>query len=92
MAPPFKLASDEEILSAYAWAERLRRDSTGSYKRLSPTMLAAEATVCQRLLGLTQVHAIRILLRTKNLNDLQKSLRDVCAEIPDQLWDTPTSG
>jgi hypothetical protein len=77
--PP--LASDEEILAIYDWAVRLRADKSGSYKQLSPTTLAAEVIICQELLGLTNVHAVRALLRTKNLDELQQKLHEVTAEI-----------
>jgi hypothetical protein len=74
------LTSDEKILTTYNWAVRIREES-GSLKKLSPTILAAEVIICEQLLGLTHVHAVRALLRTKNLDDLLQNLHDVTAEI-----------
>jgi hypothetical protein len=74
------LASDEKILTTYDWAVRIREESR-SLKRLSPTILAAEVIICEKLLGLTHIHAVRTLLRTKDLDELQQNLHDVTAEI-----------
>jgi hypothetical protein len=75
------LASDEQILSIYGWAVRKLEYLKIPKKQLSPTMLAAEIIICEELLGLTYVHALRALLRTKNLDELQKTLHNVTAEI-----------
>ncbi len=75
------LASDEQILSIYGWAIRIQENSKIPKKQISPTILAAEIIICEELLGLTYFHAVRALLRTKNLNELQQNLHDVTAEI-----------
>jgi hypothetical protein len=80
---PTGLASDEEILAAHSWALQTLQVRTSPPIKLSPTVLAAEVIICEKLLGLTAVHAIRVLMRTKDCRDLEKNLRDVTAELAD---------
>lgn len=80
------LASDETILGIYRSVVRIQADklSGQSLRRLSPTMLAAEIIICRELLGLTPVHAVRVLLRSKNLNEIKQNLQDVTDELSAQ--------
>ncbi len=82
---PTDLVSDEEALAAYSWALQYWKNPMLPSIKLSPTLIAAEVIICEKLLGLTRKHAIRVLIRTKDFRDLEKNLRDVTSEISDQF-------
>ena len=79
--PTADLVSDKEYLDAYLRALRMLRTKTTPPLRLNPTLLTAEIIICEKLLGLSSVHAVRVLMRTKDFMNLEKNLRDVSDEI-----------
>ena len=78
--------TDDVILDTYCRVLKISADKAGSdFKKVRPTLLAAEIIICERILGLTGIHAFRTLLRIKDLRELQKSLHDVSVEISSEF-------
>ena len=67
---PNTIASDQRILELHRWAQQAKKSGV----KLDPTRLAAEAIICEELLGLSSFDAVKALLAAKSLNNL-RSLR-----------------
>ena len=80
---PTKIASTERILEVYYWARRLIKEDGRTIKdcriKLHPTRLAAEAIICEELLGLSRYDAYRALLNAKKPGDLRGLLSEAIA-------------
>jgi hypothetical protein len=79
-----ELVSDKEILQYYEWARRRRRDTRYGRRKIktSPIWIAAEAVICEKLLGLPSIRAEGVFRvaeskgRIKTHDDLQKVIRE----------------
>jgi hypothetical protein len=73
-----KIASDQEVLKVYYWAVYAKRHSLAGQnmlKKISPTLLAAETIICQKLLGLTSEDAASALNKSRKSFDELRKLR-----------------
>ena len=55
-----ELVSDKEISEYYEWGKQRRRAHARLEISVNPTSLAAEAIICEKLLGLSRDHADRV--------------------------------
>ena len=63
---PTQLASSEEILKVYQWAEAgCERIKKEYHVKISPILLTAEAIICEQLLELDRTDAWPVLLKCK---------------------------
>ena len=82
-----ELVSDKEILEYYEWAKLRRRANARIEIRVNPTSLAAEAIICERLLGFSRDNADRvfhhaIVKGAKADDDFKKILQEELTEPP----------
>jgi hypothetical protein len=66
-----EIASREQILSAYSWAQLVRKENKGYGGKSNTGRLAAEVIICQQLLGLSPADAMQAWLRAKSLEDFR---------------------
>jgi len=81
--PTKMIASTERILEFYYWARQLIKEDARTIKdyriTLHPTRLAAEAIICEELLGLSRYDAYQALLNAKKPGDLRGLLSEAIA-------------
>jgi hypothetical protein len=86
-------SDDKECWRFYLWAREVLQPNDKLYpyrNKISPTMLAAEAILCVKVLGLTSLHAQAVLARAvkrtnPNLGDFEEILEEVIADFGDQF-------
>jgi hypothetical protein len=67
-----ELAHDQLVLEFFRWAQEVRNDyHIQGVKKIHPIRLAAEAIICQELLGLPHAVALRVLLHIKTLDEIR---------------------
>jgi hypothetical protein len=72
-----ELGTDEEVIAYYKWA-RLCHTSN---RKLDSHVLAAQALICVKVLGLSNQHALFALSRCDNLRDLRSKMVEVGEEL-----------
>jgi hypothetical protein len=67
------VASNDEILAFYHWGLLVKRPAK-HLKKLDPIAVAAEAIICEKLLGRARRDAIKALLQAKRADDYRTLL------------------
>jgi hypothetical protein len=62
-----EVATDEEILALYRWAQEFGKSAR---TELDPIAIAAEALICEKLLGLSRFDVIKALQNAKSAYEL----------------------
>jgi hypothetical protein len=70
------LVDDQQIMQLYHWTQKRISTST-RLKKVGPIVVVAETIICEKVLGLSHIEAMRALLNAKDREDLRTLQRKI---------------